>query len=140
MKGDRFTTSSLFLSGQAVVQGKVVDTAGSGGTPSQRRFQRDGEFNYSLVIYNPKIDGKSKQPQLEIRTRILKGNKVVFSGGPRPVVVSEGSALPFKVVTGGVIKLAGLAPGEYTIEVIVRDNLRDKKENIKRREMDFTVE
>ena len=140
MKGEKLTASSLFLSGQAVEQGKVVDTAGSGGTPSQRRFQRNGEFNYSLVIYNPKLDNKSKQPQLEMRTRILKGTRVVFNGGPRPVVAGEGTTLPFRVVTGGVIKLAGLAPDDYTIEIIVRDNLRDKKENAIRREMDFTVE
>jgi VWFA-related protein len=140
MNGEKLAASSLFLSGQAVEQGKVVDTAGSGGTPSQRRFQRNGEFNYSLVIYSPKLDNKSKQPQLEMRTRILKGARVVFNGGPRAVVAGEGSTLPFRVVTGGVIKLAGLAPDDYTIEIIVRDNLRDKKENAIRREMDFTVE
>jgi VWFA-related protein len=140
MKAEKLTTSSLFLSGQAVEQGKVVDTAGLGGTPSQRRFQRNGEFAYSLVIYNPKLDDKSKQPQLEMRTRILKGTKVVFNGGPRPVVAGEGSAPPFRVVTGGVIKLVSLAPDDYTIEVTVRDKMRKKEDSIIRREMDFSVE
>jgi VWFA-related protein len=140
MKSEKLTTSSLFLSGQSVEQGKVVDTAGLGGTPSQRRFQRNGEFAYSLVIYNPKLDDKSKQPQLEMRTRILKGNKVVFAGVLRPVAPGEGSTLPFRVVTGGVIKLHSLAPDDYTIEVTVVDRLRKKEEGVIRREMDFNVE
>jgi VWFA-related protein len=140
MKAEKLTTSSLFLSGQSVERGKVVDTAGIGGTPAQRRFQRTGEFAYSLVIYNPRLDDKSKQPQMEMRTRILKGNKIVFTGGLRPVVAGEGSALPFRIVTGGVIKLASLAPDDYTIEVTVIDKLRKKEESVIRREMDFSVE
>jgi hypothetical protein len=140
MKSEKLAASSLFLTGQAVEQGKVVDTAGLGGTPSQRRFQRNGEFAYSLVIYNPKLDDKSKQPQLEMRTRILKGARVVFNGGPRAVIAGEGSAPPFRIVTGGVIKLISLAPDDYTIEVTVRDTLRKKAESLVRREIDFTVE
>ena len=140
MKSDKLTTSSLYLTGQAVEQGKVVDTAGEGGTPSQRRFQHNGEFAYSLVIYNPKADDKSKQPQLEMRTRILKGSKVVFNGGPREAVPVQGSTPPSRIVTGGVIKLLGLAPDDYTLEVTVRDKLRKKQDSIVRREMDFSVE
>jgi VWFA-related protein len=140
MKSDKLTTSSLYLSGQAVEQGKVVETAGEGGTPSQRRFQRNGEFAYSLVIYNSKVDDKSKQPQLEMRIRILKGSKVVFSGGSREAVPLQGSTPPSRIVTGGVIKLLGLAPDDYTIEVSVRDKLRKKQDGIVRREMDFSVE
>jgi hypothetical protein len=138
MKADRLSTSSLFLSGQAVEQGKVVQTAGIGGTPSQRRFQRNGEFSYSMVIYNAKPDD-SKQPQLEMRTRVLKGNQVVFTSELRPVVPSEGSVVPSKIITGGVITLGKLAPDDYTLEVTVRDKRR-KKDNVVRTEMDFSVE
>ena len=92
-----------------------------------------------MVIYNPKLDDKSKQPQLEMRTRILKGRKVIFNGGPKPVVAAEGST-PGRIVTGEVIKLLSLAPDDYTIEVTVRDKMRKKEDSLIRREMDFTVE
>ncbi|HXU39115.1 MAG TPA: VWA domain-containing protein [Blastocatellia bacterium] len=140
MKSNKLTTSSLFLSGQAVEQGKVVDTAGIGGTPSQRRFQHNGEFSYRLVIYNPKLDDKSKQPALEMRTRILKGTRVIFNGGAKPVVAGEGSTPPSRLITGGVIKLLGLPPDDYTIEVSVRDKMRKKEDGVIRREIDFSVE
>ena len=137
MKADRLSTSSLFLSGQAVEQGKVEDTAGLGNTPSQRRFQRQGEFSFSMVIYNAKVD--NNQPQLEMRTRVLKGNQVVFNGDLRPVQMAQGSAPPTRIVTGGEIKLLNLAPDDYTLQVTVRDKLR-KRGNIVRTEMDFSVE
>lgn len=140
MKADRLSASSLFLSGRALQEGRVVNTAGEGGTPSQRRFARNGEFSYSLVIYGAKVDDKSKQPQSELRTRVLMGGKVMYAGAWRPVTAGEGSAPPARVVTGGVIKLVGLAPEDYTLEVTVRDKLRKKGESVIRREMDFSVE
>ena len=140
MKANRLSTSSLFVSGQAVEEGKVVNTAGEGGTASQRRFARGGEFTYTLVIYNPKLDGKSKEPQLEIRARILKGSQVVYKGEPRPVIAAKDSA-PTRIVTGGVIKLLTLQPDDYTLEVTVRDKLRGKdSRSIIHQEMDFSVE
>jgi VWFA-related protein len=140
MKADRLSTSSLFVSGQAVEEGKVVNTAGEGGTPSQRRFARNGEFTYSLAIYNPKLDGKTREPQLEMRTRILKGSQVVFKGEPRPVLAMEGSKAT-RIITGGTIKLLKLPPDDYTLEVTVRDKLRGKdSRSVIHQEMDFSVE
>ena len=140
MKANRLSTSSLFVSGQAVEEGKVVNTAGEGGTASQRRFARGGEFTYTLAIYNPKLDGKTKEPQLEIRARILKGSQVVYKGEPRPVIAAQDSA-PTRIVTGGIIKLLKLQPDDYTLEVTVRDKLRGKdSRSIIRQEMDFSVE
>ena len=134
---DRLSASSLFLAGQTAQMGKAADAAGA--TPSQRKFPPNGEFSYSMVIYNARTDETSKQPQLEMRTRILNGNKVMFAGKLRPVAAGEGSALPYRVVTGGLIKPLALPRGDYTVEVIVWDKLR-KKDSIIRRETDFSVE
>jgi VWFA-related protein len=138
MKADRLSTSSLFVSGQAVEEGKLVNTAGEGGTPSQRRFSHNGEFTYSMAIYNPKVDAKTREPQLEMRVRILKGNQVLFKGESRPVSAMQDST-PTRIITGGIIKLLKLTPDDYTLEVTVRDKLRGK-ESVIRQEMDFSVE
>lgn len=139
LKSGKLSASSLYLNGQAIEQGKLVNTAGTGGTPSQRRFQRNGRFTYSLVIYNPRFGDKDKQPQLEMKTRVLRGTRVIYTGNVRPVVADEGSAPPFRIITGGVITLGGLTPDDYTLEVTVRDKLR-KKDGVTRREIDFSVE
>ena len=47
--------------------------------------------------------------------------------------------MPYRLVTGGVIKPLSLPSGDYTIEVIVWDKLR-KKDSIVRRESDFSIE
>jgi hypothetical protein len=131
----------LFLSGQTIQEGKVANTAGEGGTPSQRRFKTGGEFSYSLVIYNAKLDSKTKQPQLEMRIRVLRGSDVKFTGSWRPVTIADGSMPPARIITGGMIKLNKLAPDDYTFEATVRDKLRGKESrSTVRQEMDFSVE
>ncbi len=137
LKADRLCSSSIFLAGQNPQQGKTGDNAGA--TPSQRRFPQNGEFSYSLVIYNPETDDKTTRPELAMRTGILKGSRVMFAGELRPVAAGDGSALPYRIVTGGVIKPLALPPGDYTVEVIVWDKLR-KKDSVIRRETDFGVE
>lgn len=140
VKADRLAMSSLFVSGQALESGKLVNTAGENGTPSQRRFSRDGEFNYALVIYHPKLDAKTKEPQLEMQTRILRRRLVIYKGEPRAVPALQGST-PARIVTGGVLRLLKLTPGDYTLEVTVRDKLRGKANRaVMRQEMDFSVD
>jgi VWFA-related protein len=141
IKVDRFATSSLFLSGQTIQDGKIVTTAGENSTPSQRRFKAGSEFSYSLVIYNAKLDSKSKQPQLEMRMRVLRGSKVEFDGQWRPVTIAEGSAPPARIITGGITQLGKLGADDYTLEATVRDKLRGKESrSTVRQEIDFSVE
>jgi len=141
LKSDHLMTSSIFTSGQPVEQGNTAQTAGEGGTLAHRSFNRNSDLAYSMVIYNAQAEGKSNQPQLEIRTRVLKGAKVVFSGQPRPVQAGEGSAPPSRIVTGGGLQLRALAPGDYTLELTVVDKLRKKENhNVARQEIDFSVQ
>jgi hypothetical protein len=140
IKGDRLAASSIFTDARAIQGGKVVETAGEGGTLAQRRFSRNGEFTYRLVVYNAKSDGKTGQPQLEIRARILSGGHAMFTGSFRPIQMTDDSK-PSRIITGGVLRLGDLAPNEYTLEVTVRDKLRKKdKSSVVRQEIDFTVE
>ncbi|HKS40198.1 MAG TPA: VWA domain-containing protein [Blastocatellia bacterium] len=137
MKADRLATSSIFTSGQPVEQGKT----GEGSTLAHRSFNRSSDLAYSMVIYNAQTEGKSNQPQLEMRLRVLNGAKVVFSGPPRAVEAGAGSAPPARIVAGGGLQLRALAPGDYTLELTVIDKLRKKDSNrIARQEIDFSVQ
>ena len=141
MKGDRLAVSSIFTSASSIENGKVVKTAGEDATLSQRRFSRNGEFTYWLVIYNARVEGKNGQPQLEMRSRVLTGGRAVFTGDFHPVEASAGSTPPSRITTGWRLALNGLKPDDYTLEVTVRDPLRKKDKNATiRQEIDFTVE
>jgi hypothetical protein len=73
-------------------------------------------------------------------TRSLRGGQVLFNGKPKTVEVLEGSKPPSQILTGGVVQLGGLAPGDYTLEVTVTDKLRKKDKGISRQEVDIIVD
>lgn len=137
-KSDQLALSSIFTDGRLLNQEKAGEVTGVDGAMSQRRFLRNGQLAYVLIVYNGKSDGK--ETKLEIATRVLSRGRGVFAGQFKPVEVLEGSNPPARIVTGGVIQLSGLAPGEYILEVTVVDKLRKKEGSLARQEIDFYVD
>ncbi len=140
MKSDRLAVSSIFTDAQLLRQEKGGDVTGVGSPLARRHFPRNGQMGYVLIAYNAKTGGKEKAPQLEMMTRILKGDRVVFNGQLKPVEILEGSDPPSRIITGGIIQLSGLAPDDYTLEVTIVDKLRKKEDALARQEIDFSVE
>ena len=138
LKEDRLASSSLFTDAQ-LMQDKRSDSVGSAGSLAVRRYARNSEFAYVLVVYNAK-----NAAQLEISSKVYRNGEVVFAGKPRPVEVLQGSTPPARILTGNVIQLTGLPPDEYILEVVVTDTLRKKegkKEGVSvRQEIDFRVQ
>jgi hypothetical protein len=128
-----FAMSSIFTDAQLLQQNKAAEAAGGASSMSQRRFPRNGQFAYITIIYNAK-----KQQDLEMTTRIMRNGQVVFSGKPKPVEVLEGSQLPGRIITGGIMQLASLQPDEYTLEVTIVD--KGRKNTKVQQELIFTVE
>jgi VWFA-related protein len=139
LKADQLALSSLFTDIRVLQQNKEGEITGVSSLLAQRRFPRNSECAYVLIIYNAGSEGKSKT-QLEMVTRILRGGQVLFNGQPKSVEVLEGSKLPSQILTGGVVQLGGLAPGDYTLEVTVTDKLRKKEKGLARQEVDITVD
>jgi hypothetical protein len=138
LKSDRLALSSIFTDSGAQAANKESEQTGA--TLSQRRYPRGARFEYLLVVYNATADHDNKT-QLEMRTRILKGGRVVFDGKPRPPQVFEGSTPPSRIMTGGTLVLGPLAPDDYTLEVTVVDKLRKKESRrLARQEIDFSIE
>lgn len=134
-KSDRLALSSIFIDAQLLQTTKSKAETSLGTKLSQRRFPRNGSLTYVLIVYN----AKKGAAQLQMTTRIVKGNRVIFSGQPRPVEVLEGSSPPSRIVTGGIFQLGSLAPGDYRLEVAIADKAR-QKESVARQEIDFTVQ
>jgi VWFA-related protein len=141
LKGDRLATSSIFLDPRYDAQGQKADDVGSSETLSQRRYRPGRQFGYALVVYNAKAEGKTNQPQLEVRTRILSSGRAAYDGKYHPVQIAEGSTPPSRIMTGGVMQLGALPRGEYTLEVTVKDKLVKKESRgFVRQEIDFSIE
>jgi len=121
-------------------QEKGKEVTGVSGTLSQRRYPKGTEMAYVLIVYNAKTEGKDNRTSLEIMARILKGDRVVYNSQLKPVEVLDGSSPPSRIITGGILRLLGLAPDDYTLEVTVIDKLRKKGSAVARQEIDFSVE
>jgi VWFA-related protein len=142
LKSDRLAMSSIFTLAGPEGQGTVAGSENQAGTLSQRRFKRGSMLNYMFVIYNAEGEGSDHHPQLEMRTRILKGLKVIFPGPAIPVQALQGSTPPKRIVTGAALSVgSALTAGDYVLEVTVTDKLAKKeKRSVTKQEIDFTVE
>jgi hypothetical protein len=141
LKSDRLALSSIFTAPPKDQQGRVPESAGQGATLSQRRFKHGGQLEYMFIVYNAASEGHDSQTQLEMRTRILKGGNPIFSGPLRPINALAESTPPKRIISGGTLTLGQLAPGDYTLEVTVRDKLRKKESRaVVKQEIDFSVE
>jgi len=137
IKGDRLAVSSIFTDAHLIQQNKGADAVTSASSLSQRRFPRNGQFAYVMMVYNGKAEGG--KTQIEISSRLLRNGEVVYKGLPKPIEMLEGSAPPLRIITGGIMQLAKLPPDDYTLELTITDKLR-KKDNTLRQEIDFSIE
>jgi hypothetical protein len=107
-------------------------------SPSVRRFRQNAQLDYSFIIYNARA-GKDGRPGLLTQTRLYHGGRLVFSGEERPVP-AEGQADPKRLSVGGRFGLGnGLPPGEYVLQVVVRDALARGEQATASQWIDFEV-
>jgi hypothetical protein len=103
-----------------------------------RHFKRGMVLQYNYAVYNAKLD-KSKRPQLEAQARLFRDGKVVFEGKFAPLNVA--AQLDFeKIPINGALSLSpNMTPGDYVLQVIVRDALAKEKYRIATHWIDFEV-
>lgn len=131
MRSGRLALSSIFTDVR-YLQTPGSAAAGAGATLSQRRFPRGSAFGFRLLIYGA-TDGRANT-SLNIRTRILRRGEAVRETAEVPVEALQGST-PHRIVTGGTVRLDGLEPDEYLLEVLVGDPRRAARQQI-----DFVVD
>jgi VWFA-related protein len=87
---------------------------------SVREFRSGTPLEFSLFAYNPKLDS-SKKPNLLQSYKLYKDNQVVFTSTERRVVMEDQPSVDAVAVSGGLMLGSELLPGDYSIEVMVRD-------------------
>jgi GWxTD domain-containing protein len=94
--------------------------------PSLRaRFASDKPLGFYCQLYNVALDQTSMTPSLEVSYRLLQDGSVV-----REALDDQGSSVQYfstdRVVLVGRLKLEGLDPGKYQVQVSVKDKLSDQ--------------
>lgn len=126
---------------QATVAGRegLSETHDPEATPAVRRFRQRTSLDFAYVIFNARADKTTGQPQLTARMRLFRDARPVFEGKEYPVSVAAGQD-PRRILNGGRVLLGtNLAPGEYVLQVVVTDALRNDKYRTATQWIDFEV-
>ncbi len=117
----------------------VNDRVASQLTPALRRFQSGRNVKYSFYIYNAKQDQATHLPQLETQVMLFKDGKPVYTGKSNPVNLN-GKIDTRQIPAYGVLQLAGrMQPGEYVLQIIVKDRLAKEKYSVASQWIDIEV-
>jgi hypothetical protein len=81
---------------------------------------RNCAFSYSVF---GALTGADKRTVVEARTRILAEGRVVFEGTPRRIAFGETPAGAHRQINGQLTLEPKMAPGDYILQVTVRDTL-----------------
>ena len=96
-------------------------------------------MDYLLIIYNPRLDKTTNKSQLVTQVRLFRDGQPVFTGKENPLN-SAGTVDPKRLLSGGAIQLGtDLVPGEYVLQVIIKDMLADEKHRTVTQWMDFEI-
>jgi VWFA-related protein len=119
-------------------EGAAEARADPAASPSVRRFRQNTLFDYGFVVYNARAE-KGGWPRLLAQTRLYRDGRPVFTGDERPIP-TEGQTDPKRVLGGGRVSLGTeLPPGEYVLQVTVRDALARGEHATATQWIDFEV-
>lgn len=116
-----------------------VDAQNPEGSSAVRIFRPGAKLQYEYQIFNTHLD-KRNQPEIEVQTRFFRDGKQIYAGTPMPLGKADLSD-PKRVVAGGQMVLgAGIAPGDYFLQLTVTDKLAKGRYREASQWMDFEVQ
>lgn len=124
--------------GIAAPQDEGVQEGNSETSPAVRHFKQGMLMTYAYYIYNAQLD-RVNTPQLVTQVRIFRDGKQIFAGSETPYTPSKESDLKRLDVGGGITLGSDLTPGEYVLQVVVSDQLANKKHRLATQAMDFQI-
>jgi hypothetical protein len=120
-------------------QGEVEAETDPEATHAVRRFRQKTYVDYIFFVFNARADRATKHPQLTAKVILFRDGQPVFTGDDLPVA-TDGQPDPKQIVAGGRLFLGTqLVPGEYVLQVVVTDTLRDDKQRTAAQWIDFEV-
>ena len=104
-----------------------------------RQLKRGQLLQYSVIVYNARLDKTTAKPQLTTQLRLFRDGEPVFTG--RELSWSEANQPDLKRITVlGAVKLgANLIPGEYVLQITATDPLADAKHRVATQWIDFEI-
>jgi len=141
MKKHRLELSGIFLSvpsDQAPTDqtDRNFDPANSAAV---RHFRQGESMRYSFVIYNPRLDPATGQPQLQLQVKVFRDGQPVFTGRVQRFTLNNPPDISRLSAAGSIQLGADMSPGEYVFQVIVKDLLTGDKHATASQWLDFKI-
>lgn len=104
-----------------------------------RIFRRNSILSYGYLIYNPRLDRQTRQPKLTAQVKLFRDGQLVFDGPETPFDPGQQKDLT-RFNDDGAFRITDtIAPGEYVLQVIVKDVLDIGKPRTASQWIDFEV-
>lgn len=117
----------------------LADQQNPQASPAVRHFKTGMLLDYLFMIYNARLDKATSKVQLVSQIRLFRDGQPVFTGKENPLNFG-GTVDPKRVVSGGALQLGtDLGPGEYVLQIIIKDMLADEKHRTATQWMDFEI-
>jgi VWFA-related protein len=151
LKKNRLAVSGLVLSGanpaekttaaanKAAQNEEGVEQGNAEASPAVRHFKQGMLMNYLFVTYNAHFAKTTIKPQLILQVRLLRDGRPVFTGKENDLNFSGVTDQKRLIASGGIQLGTDLVPGEYVLQVIVKDMLADEKHRTTTQWMDFEI-
>jgi VWFA-related protein len=146
LKKDRLAISGIVLqSTETTIAAAAVPNAGGEpkepdprGNAAVRRFRKGEQVDYFFNIYNAELDKATGRPRLQTQLRLFREQTEVYAGKPEEFD-PEKQADMTSLQSATRIRLNGLQPGEYVLQVTVTDALAPEKRRTVTQWVDFEV-
>jgi VWFA-related protein len=157
LKKNRLTLSGLVVTTTEAQATKVSGSQAAGGQPTSepaseeaqttnsrhsaavRQFRNGETLEYGVVVYNAHVDKSHPEPQLQMQVKLYRNGDPIFTGAEQQFKVSGTSDLKRVAAAGGIQLAKEMVPGEYVIQIIVKDLLADEKHGLATQWIDFEV-
>lgn len=109
------------------------------GGPAVRLMQAGDTLEYGCLIYNSRVSKEGARTRLETQTVLLRDGKVVFRG-KKNVLEAAGHQVENPVSFSGSLTLGNaFEPGQYVLQLAVRDLLAPKGREFAVRAIEFRI-
>jgi hypothetical protein len=103
-----------------------------------RQFKTGMALAYGFEVYNAQIDKVTGKPNLKVQVRVFRNGQQLFSGNELPYDPSGQPDLKRLPMGGGISLGTSMTPGEYVLQIIVTDTVKEKP-RVASQWMDFEI-
>ena len=111
----------------------------SASVPAIRQFHRGSVLAYSYTIYNAELDKATQRPNVLIQAKLFHNGELVSNGQLTPAKFDQ-QADWSRISDYSYLRLnPTVEPGDYTLQLIVKDDLSSGNKSLSSQWIDFEV-